>query len=103
MTPGEIVFLSQWACAISVLVVYLFRSFHGAGRGKMVDKKRLFEIVSAAASAAILPIGLVFVYVPVNPEALGWIDKGEYRIFFMIIGIGVIVFAATNLINNWRK
>ena len=68
-----------------------------------MDKKRLFEIVAAAAAACILPIGLVFVYVPLNPEALEWIDKDEHRIFFMIIGIGVIVFVAINLIENWRK
>ena len=101
MTAGEIVSWIQWGFPVVAAAVYLLRSL--LGRDKAVDKKFLFEIVSFAMSAAIMPFGGILIYAAFEPDAWEWISDGEYRAHSVIIGIGVIAFAVIGLRDNWRK
>ena len=98
MEPGEIIFSVQWFLAIGVAAVYFLRSLLQGGK---MDGNRLFQIVSTAISAGALPVGLIFMWIAYDPGALEWLSGGNYRMSFLIVGIGVVVYAASNLKNNW--
>lgn len=96
--PSDYIFASQFLLALSVAAVYLIRSLRLDGKMK---PERFFQIIGAATAALILPFAAVIVYSAYDPAALSWVQKGDFRFSFLVIGIGALAYAAANLKNNW--
>lgn len=96
--PAEILSKAQLALGLFVGTLYLARALL---RGGQMDDGLLFRIVSAAASAAILPFVGVIIYCAFNPAALEWVSRGDFRMSFLVLGVGALVYAVANIKNNW--
>ena len=100
MEPSKIILLVQWALVVLVFLVFLLVAI---ARDKGANSKRFFQIIPAAASAGILPVGVVFVWAGIDIGAIKWLGAGGYQISFLVIGLGVIFYALDNVIKNWPK
>ena len=98
--PADIIFSVQIALAGVAGGAYLLRSLLIGGK---MGPERIFQIVAAVASALILPFGTVIIYSAYDPSALDWLKQGNFRLSFLVIGFGAVVYAAANLKNNWPR
>ena len=102
MNPGDVIFRVQLALAAVVAIAYFWGSLR-RDRDGALHAKRLPQIVTAVTSALILPFGAVIVYSAYDLSALDWLKEGNYRFSLFVIGVGAIVYAVTNLFNNWPR
>ena len=96
--PAAFIFGAQMAFAIVAGGLYLLRSLLIGGK---MGAERIFQIVAAVTSALILPFAAVIIYSAHDPSALDWLKQGDFRLSFLVIGVGAVVYAAANLKNNW--
>ena len=96
------VFKVQLIFAIGVAIVYFLVSL-SRDKGRKMDGERLSQVVAAAAAALILPFGAVLAYSAYDRSALDLLKDGDYRLSFLIIGIGAMAYALIGLKDNWPK
>ena len=96
--PSDFILASQIVLALSVAFAYAIRALRLDGK---MGPERIFQIIGAATSALILPFACVIIYSAFNPAALEWVKKGDFRLSFLVIGVGALAYAAANLKNNW--
>ena len=58
---------------------------------------------TGSTAALMLPFGTVLAYSAYDPSALDWLQAGDYRLSFLIIGIGAMAYALIGLKDNWPK
>ena len=98
--PSDFIVNSQLLLGSFVAIVYIARAFLLGGK---MDGERCFQIITAVASAIILPFASVIAYSAYDPAALEWVQQGDFRLSFLVLGVGALAYTVANLKNNWPK